>query len=159
TATGQVILSQQMRDRAVTGGGTFDIILNHQIQQQLDERVDKNVIAKVVEKGNSFAGASSFSLEAFWEDVAHGREEMTVGTLGEGVRLRATHLFTTTGIYGYATRQVDTTNKRPIVVPEFAPGFPLSQHTDDWDSQALPKWARFTGSIMPGGLLWFTDDN
>ena len=47
------------------------------------------------------------------------------------------------------------------MVPEYAPGFPLVRGADsnDGDSNQLPKWSRFTGNILPGGVLWFTDDN
>lgn len=58
------------------------------------------------------------------------------------------------------TRQVDATTNRPIVTPQFAPGFPLATGADDGPQgdQDRPKWARFTGTILPGGVLWFTDD-
>jgi hypothetical protein len=38
------------------------------------------------------------------------------------------------------------------VVPEFAPGFPLAGGDEP------TKWSRFTGTVLPGGVLWFTDD-
>ena len=70
------------------------------------------------------------------------------------------HLFTTSDLYSFVTRQVDATTNRPVVVPIFAPGFPIAIGADDGlhSDQREPKWARFTGTVLPGGVLWFTDD-
>ena len=38
--SGQVIVSQQLHDRAMTGGGAFDVVVGRQIHQQLDEATD-----------------------------------------------------------------------------------------------------------------------
>ena len=58
------------------------------------------------------------------------------------------------------TRQVDATTNRPIVTPIFAPGFPIATGADDGlqSDQRVPKWSRFTGTVLPGGVLWFEDD-
>jgi hypothetical protein len=69
-------------------------------------------------------------------------------------------VFTTSDLYSFVTRQVDATTNRPVVVPTFAPGLPLSNGADDgWQGDnPRPAWSRFTGSVLPGGILWFTDD-
>jgi len=158
--SGQITLSMQLRDRGMTGGGTLDVVLGLQLQQQLDEQVDKYVLNQVLAKGTQITGklGSSWEAEKFWEDLATGREEVADTA---GVRLRPTHAFSTYDFYSYVSRQVDSTSKRPLMVPEYAPGFPLVVGADSYDggSNNLPKWSRFTGNVLPGGVLWFTDDN
>jgi hypothetical protein len=98
---------------------------------------------------------SVFSISGVYQDQAAARENLadTAGT-----RLRPTHVFSTSDFYSYVTRQIGTDN-RPIVVPTFAPGFPIAVGADDNDQENVPVWSRFTGTVMPGGTLWFTDDN
>ncbi len=95
------------------------------------------------------SGNATFGIANLYADLAKGREVLTDTT---GTRLRPTHVFTTSDLYSYVTRQVDATTSRPIVTPMFAPGFPMQKG----DEQA--KWAQFTGTVLPGGVLWFTDD-
>lgn len=158
--SGQVTLSMQLRDRGMTGGGSLDVILGLQLQQQLDEAVDKYVLNQAITKGTAITGKleATFKAAKFWEDLATGREEITDTA---GTRLRPTHAFSTSDFYSYVSRQVDTTNERPFMVPEYVPGFPITTGADDYDggSNRLPKWSRFTGNILPGGVLWFEDDN
>jgi hypothetical protein len=72
-----------------------------------------------------------------------------------------THFVTTTDFYSYVSRQTDRTSERPFVLPEFAPGMPSSNGTADGAQGDVdrPKSSRFTGTVLPGGVLWFTDDN
>jgi hypothetical protein len=156
TIAGRVALSQQVQDRAHRGGGTIDEIVFHQMLQQLNEQVDIYALTTAIGSGNKPTGSSTFKLETLYEDIASARHEVAVGAAG--VYLRPTHFFSTTDFYSYVTRQFDS-SKRPIVVPRYAPGFPLSSGADDWDSEQLPQWSRFTGTVLPGGVLWFTDDN
>ena len=51
------------------------------------------------------------------------------------------------------------TTERPILQPWLAPGFPISSGSDDFGSGPKPAWSRFTGTVLPGAVLWFTDDN
>lgn len=162
--TGQITGTQQLHDRGGSGGGATDVIIGKQLQEQLDAEVDLYVLNQAITKGNAVAGNSSSwtgskeaaGLEKLYEDLAKGREEITDTA---GTRLRPTHLFTTSDFYSFVTRQVDQ-QARPIVTPHFVPGFPLAADADDHDeSHQLPKWSRFTGTVMAGGLLWFTDDN
>ena len=159
TITGQITLSIQLRDRGMTGGGSLDVVLGLQLQQQLDEQVDKYVLNQAITKGTAITGklGSTFEAKKFWEDLATGREEITDTA---GTRLRPTHAFSTSDFYSYVSRQVDSTSERPFMLPEYAPGFPITSGADDRDeSNKLPKWSRFTGNVLPGGVLWFTDDN
>jgi hypothetical protein len=156
TITGQITGTQQLHDRGGTGGGATDVIIGKQLQEQLDAAVDLYVINQAITKGNAVSGESTYSTGGLYTDLAKGREEITDTA---GTRLRPTHLFTTSDLYSYATRQLDK-QERPILVPQFVPGFPLAADADDHDeSHTLPKWSRFTGTVMPGGVLWFTDDN
>jgi hypothetical protein len=159
TITGQVTLSMQLRDRGMTGGGSLDVVLGLQLQQQLDESVDKYVLGQAITKGTAITGklTGTWEAEKFWEDLATGREEITDTA---GTRLRPTHAFSTSDFYSYVSRQVDTTNKRPLMIPQYVPGFPITSGADSRDeSNNLPKWSRFTGNVLPGGVLWFEDDN
>jgi hypothetical protein len=151
--TGQITGTQQLHDRAFTGGGSMDAIIGAQLQQQLDERVDIYALGQAITNGNAVSGESSYSTAKLYQDLAKGREVLTDTA---GVRLRPTHIFTTSDLYSYATRQVDS-SERPVIIPQFVPGFPVA--TGDNDSASRPAWARFTGTVMPGGVLWFTDDN
>ena len=145
---GQITLSQQLSDRGFTGGGSFDVALGKQLQQQLDEAIEKYVINQVLASAASVSGSSSFSIANLYADIAKGREVLTDTA---GTRLRPSHLFSTSDFYSYVTRQVDDQH-RPIVSPQFAPGFPLAQG----DEQT--QWSRFTGTVLPGGVLWFEAD-
>jgi hypothetical protein len=156
TITGQIILSQQFHDRAGTGGGAIDAVIGMQLQQQLDSALDTFVLNHVIEQGTAIKGQASYSTKGLYEDIAKAREKIadTAGT-----RLRPTHIFSTSDLYAYATNQVDK-NERPILVPSYATGFPLSGDADDHDEDnKIKPWSRFTGTIMPGNLLWLTDDN
>ncbi len=148
TVTGMVTMSQQLHDRGFTGGGSFDTQMGKQLQQQLDEAIEKYVIAQALNSAATVAGQSSFTIGGLYQDLASGREKLTDTA---GTRLRPTHCFTTSDLYSYVTRQVDDQH-RPIVVPTFAPGFPIAAG----DSSA--KWSRFTGTVLPGGVLWFEAD-
>ncbi len=155
--SGQVVISQQLSDRGLGGGGAFDIVIGKQIHQQLDQELDLYVLNQAITNGKAVAGQSSYSTKNLYQDIALAREELTDTA---GTRLRPTHFFTTSDLYSYATRQVDATTERPIVVPTFAPGFPISNGADGGPQDGdLPKWSRFTGTVLPGGVLWFTDDS
>ena len=145
---GQITISQQLSDRAFTGGGSFDVALGKQLQQQLAEAIEKYVINQVLANAATVAGQGSFTIAGFYQDLAAGREKLTDTA---GVRLRPTHLFSTSDFYSYVTRQVDDQH-RPIVTPRYVPGFPLAQG----DEQT--QWSRFTGTVLPGGVLWFEAD-
>jgi hypothetical protein len=157
TATGQVKVSQQLHERGFTGGGAFDRVIGAQIHQQLAERIDIIALNAAINNGEVVNGESSFSVKALYKDTALAREKLTDTA---GVRLRPTHFFSSSDFYSFVTRQEDK-NERPIVTPKWAPGFPLANGADDGaqSSKDLPKWSRFTGTVLPGGVLWFTDDS
>jgi len=148
TVTGEVTLSQQLSDRGFTGGGSFDKIIARQLQQQLDEAIEKYVLGQALAGASQVTGSSSFTIAGLYADIAKGREVLTDTA---GTRLRPSHFFSTSDFYSYVTRQVDDQH-RPLVTPMFSPGFPLAQG----DEQT--KWSRFTGTILPGGVLWFEAD-
>jgi hypothetical protein len=43
--------------------------------------------------------------------------------------------------------------------PAVAGGFPNAEGADSFDGEDRPQWSRFSGTVMPGGLLWLLDDN
>ena len=147
--SGQITISQQLSDRGFTGGGSFDVALGKQLQQQLNEAVEKYVIGQALAGASVVAGSSSYSTANLYADIAKAREVLTDTA---GTRLRPTHFFSTSDLFSYVTRQVDDQH-RPLVVPSFAPGFPLAA-----GDEPTAKWSRFTGLVLPGSLLWFTAD-
>ena len=146
-----------MSDRGLTGGGAFDQVLAKQLKQQLDQSTNLYVLNQAIGGTSTITGNSTFSIANLYQDLAKGREQLTDTA---GVRLRPTHLFTTSDFYSFVTRQVDATTNRPIVTPIFAPGFPIASGADDGlqSDQRVPKWSRFTGTVLPAGVLWFEDD-
>jgi hypothetical protein len=155
--TGQVTLSQAIHDRAGAGGGAFDAVIARQLRQEYNKALNSYVLGVVIANGAAVAGAATWGVATFYGDLAKGREALTDTA---GTRLRPTHLFTTSDLYSYVTRQVDATTNRPVVVPQFAGGYPIATGADDGlnGGSTVPKWARFTGTVLPGGVLWFTDD-
>ena len=115
------------------------------------------MLNQAITNGESVTGQASFSVANLYQDLAKGREVLTDTS---GTRLRPTHVFTTSDLYSYVTRQVDEQH-RPIVVPQFAAGFPIAPNADDGPQgdAERPKWSRFTGTVLPGGALWFTNEN
>jgi hypothetical protein len=118
TASGQVRISQQLQERGYTANGSFDKVLGAQIYSTLQERVDIIALTQAINNGEAVTGQAEFKVKNFYQDLALGREKLadTAGT-----RLRPTHLFTTTDLYSFITRQVDATTERPIVTPKWAP--------------------------------------
>jgi hypothetical protein len=160
TVSGQLTITQQFHDRGFTGNGSTDVQIAKQLQQQLDQAVNVYVLGQAIAAAgvvtDAVAPASGTFIPNFYADQAKAREILTDTA---GTRLRPTHVFSTSDLYSYVTRQCDSTG-RPIVVPTFAPGFPISTGADDGpqSSGPTPPWSRFTGTVLPGGTLWFTDD-
>jgi hypothetical protein len=163
TIAGQVTITQQLYERFWQGGAA-DVIFARQLAQHLGTQVDKFVLNTVITNGVNLSAAAAVanSLAPFFADLAAGREALTDTA---GVRLRPTHCFTTYDLYSFLSKSVDSTG-RPLFIPQVAPGvplpgFPVPQGADDGlnASGGMPAWSRFTGTILPGGVLWFTDDN
>jgi hypothetical protein len=162
TISGEVSITQQILDRGFQGGGSFDQVMAKQLAQQVAESLNKYVLTTVTTGGATVAGASSWApatqgIGPFFADLAKGREQLTDTA---GTRLRPTHFFSTGDFYSYVSRQVDASTFRGWMLPVFAPGFPIASGADDGlqGDQDRPKWSRFTGTVLPGGVLWFTDD-
>jgi HK97 family phage major capsid protein len=142
---GQVLISQQLSDRS---GGAYDIVLGKQLNEQLDESINRYVLQQAIQSAIVIpASAAATFIEAFYGDVATGRSKITDTA---GVTSRATHVFTTADFHSYVTRILDN-QQRPIVTPTFAPGAPIIRD-DESD-----RWWGFTGVVLPGALLWFAD--
>jgi hypothetical protein len=155
TVSGQVVISKQLSDRGLGGGGAFDLVVGRQLHTQLDQEIDKLALNAAITNGEAVTGQSTYTTKNLYQDVAKGREKLSDTS---GVRLRPTHFFSSSDIYSYATRAVDG-SERPIVVPQFAPGFPIATGSDGGPQDPLPPWSRFTGTMLPGSLPWFTNDN
>jgi hypothetical protein len=155
TATGQLALSQQWADRMNTGGGQFDELIAQELGWRVDAEIGKYVINQALAGATVVSGQSAYSEGNFWKDLATARESLADTT---GTRLRATSMFTTTDLYGFITRQVDKTTERPIWPPWYATAFPLASDTDNFKGPNWPKYARYMGTVMPGDLVWLTDD-
>ena len=167
TITSRVNITQQFLDRAFGSGGNIDVILGLQMQQQMEEQVDLHVLEQAIKNGSAVTGTStvwktnSFEEQAkgfarFYEDLAAGREKMFDES---GTRLRPTHFFTTSDFYSFATKLTDAQG-RPILQLTQRPLDERRKGAQGADNlEDVPKWSRFTGTVLPGGVMWFTDDN
>ena len=146
TIAGEVSISQQLFDRGGLSGPGFDKILLAQILAQQDAAMDTYVIGQALANAGTVTD-SSFSMANFYADLALARELLADTA---GVRLLATHLFTTSDLFGYLTRQLDS-SLRPILVPD-------SGALVAADATGDPKWNSWTG-IHLGQLRLMTDAN
>lgn len=151
TASTAVTISQQLGDRG-RDLVSFDQALSEQIQLNLNAELDSLTLSAISATAQSTATVGTASAGALWADVAGARER----AYAANTRARATHLFTSEKVYGWASKILDN-QARPILEAHHMPDTPpwgLSGVRDD-DKQ----WSGFTGTIMPGGLLWFIDEN
>jgi hypothetical protein len=155
TMTGQLLLTQQWRDRMNSGGGAFDEVVSQELNWRVDEQIGKYVLNQALAGATVVSGASAYTEAGLWRDLASAREQLSDTA---GTRLRATSMFTTTDLYGFVTRQVDKTTERPIWPPWYATAFPLAADTDNFKGPNWPAYARYMGTVMPGDLVWLTDD-
>jgi hypothetical protein len=162
--SGQITLSQQLHDRGYVGDGTFDEQIAKQLGSQLDSQLDVYVLNQVlggIPAGgvilDNTAPAQATFIPNLYADIAKAREVLTDTA---GVRLRPTHIFSTSDLFSYITRQVDSQN-RPIVVPQYAAALPQLNGADDGfqGDGETPAWSRFSGLMWPGNVAWFLDDN
>lgn len=144
---GQVTISQQLYDRGGMPGMSFDQIVGVQLQEEVDKQIDAYVIAQALANAGSVSDSSSFTWTLFLQDVAKARESLSDTA---GTRLLATHIFSTSDLFGYCTRQVDSQN-RPILTPDSSALVAAAAMND-------PKWASWTG-VHLGQAAWHTDDN
>jgi hypothetical protein len=151
TIASEVPISQQLYDQGGMTGLSFDQIVIAQVRNSIDKQVDNYALSQVIAgAGTTITDNSAFSIANFYADVAKARESLadTAGT-----RLKATHIFSTTDIFSYITRQVDDQH-RPIVTPDWA-AEPWSSLKAMGDSSG-DGWL---GHILPGDIAWFSDDN
>jgi hypothetical protein len=157
TVTGQITMTQQLRDRVpFTSGGQWDLLISQELNWRVDEQIDKYTLTQAIASATVVAGQTTYSEANLWKDLATARESLadTAGT-----RLRATSMFASTDLYGMVTRQVDKTTERPIWPPWYATAFPLVENTDNFQGPNWPQYARYMGTVMPGDVVWLCDDN
>jgi len=140
---GEVTVSQQLFDRGGPVG--FDRFITEQLKEQLDAAVNSYVLTQALANAGMVTDATSLTIPKFYTDLSSAREKLTDTA---GVRLAATHVFSTSDFAGWVTRQVDSQN-RPIVTPSAAA---IAAFSDD------PLQAGFLGLTLPGNLRWFADD-
>jgi hypothetical protein len=155
TATGQLLLTQQWADPMNSAGGAFDELVSQELNWRVDEQIGKYVLNQALAGATVVSGASAYTEANLWKDLATAREQLSDTA---GTRLRATSMFTTTDMYGFITRQVDKTTERQIWPPWYATAFRLAADTDNFKGPNWPKYARYMGTVMPGDLVWLTDD-
>jgi hypothetical protein len=147
---GAVFASQQLYDRGGQDGLSFDTILGLQLKEQLDQQVDSYVLSQALASPGSVTDSSSFSISALYADLSKAREQMqdTAGT-----RLKGTHAFFTSDLWGHITSQVDDSH-RPIILPAFT--------AEPWASLVAagdPKGEGWAGHVLPSGLAVFEDNS
>jgi HK97 family phage major capsid protein len=147
---GGVTVSQQILDRGGADGLNFDQIVGLQLRDSLDAQIDAYVLTQAIANAGTVTDTNSVTTGTLYADLSTAGEQMadTAGT-----RLRATHLFTTSDLFGYFAKQLDS-SLRPIMVPSFD-AEPFASLTAAGD----PKAEGWTGHVMPGGVAWYVDDN
>jgi hypothetical protein len=143
---GEVSISQQLFDQGGDTGATIDAIVQAQINSQLNAAIDAYAITAAIAAGSAVTDAAAITIPLWFADLSAAREKLTDTA---GTRLAGTHLFTTSDLAGYFTKQVDNQN-RPIFLPD---ADALMAANDN------PKYDGFLGLALPGGLLWYADDN
>jgi hypothetical protein len=164
TISGQVFISSQLSERGYYGGGSMDQLIGRQIAQQVDEALEKYVCAQILaasigEVSSSAAlGETEKAWPEFLKDVAKARHTITTST--GGVKLRPTHVFSTSDFYGYMTRLYDK-QERPVQAPAAIAGWPVVEKADDGpagQTDTRPPWSRYMGTVLPSGLVWLASD-
>jgi hypothetical protein len=143
---GEVVISQQLFERGGDSGEAMDVIVQKQITQQLNAAEDAYAIQTAIAAGTTITDNVAVTIATWFQDLSSAREVMS-DTAGK--RIPATHIFTTSDISGYFTRQVDS-QQRPIFLPD---GGALIAADDN------PKFAGWLGLVLPGHLFWYADDN
>ena len=155
TIAAQVPVSQQLHDRGGMTGLTFDQIILAQLRDSLDAQLDlyvwNQITGGITNTGNTITDNSAFSIANFYGDVAKARESLADLA---GTRIKATHMFSQTDLFGFVTRQVDATTNRPVFTHDWAAGpwLGLGAPGDDTGD----GW---TGIVMPSNIPWLLDDN
>jgi HK97 family phage major capsid protein len=149
TASTAITITQQLSDRG-RDVVAFDQALSEQLQLNLNAELDSLVLAGIAATAQTTATIGTASAGALWTDVAGARER----AYAVNTRARATHIFTSEKVYGWASKITDNTG-RPILEAKHARDLPPWGLTGVRDSDA--QWSGFTGTVMPGGVLWFID--
>lgn len=113
TISGEVTVSQQLYERSGPAPFSTDMILQRALQDSFRAAVDSYVMATMVSAGGTVNGAASFTAADFFQDVANAEQAVMTGA---GVRLPATHSFTTPTLLQWLLSQSDTSG-RPLLTP------------------------------------------
>jgi hypothetical protein len=144
---GMLSVSEQAFDRGGAAELGFDEIVFAQLREQLDAQIDLAVLNAALANVGTVTDSTAFGIQPLYSDLTKAREN--IANQG-GTKFKATHLFTTSNIFGAASSLLDAATGRPLIVPDA--GALVAASGD-------PKWAGYTGVHMPGALSWFTNDN
>ncbi len=148
TVTAGMDISQQLSDRGGSDdAGSFDSILQAQLQQAVRAKISQLVLSNVIATGGTVTDGTTLTTTRLWADLSTAVEQMADQA---GTRYSGTHVFSTTDFARWAMKQVDTTNARPIFTPDAA-AVELAAQSG--------RGTGYTGIIMPGGLRFHTDDS
>jgi hypothetical protein len=142
----------------------MDAIVGQQISQEIDEMLEKYVLSTVLSASigevasTAVLGETEKAWPEFLKDVAKARHKITTET--GGVKLRPTHVFSTSDFYGYMLRLYDK-QERIMQPPAAVPGWPVVDGADDGptgERNTRPQWSRYQGTVLPSGLVWLASD-
>jgi hypothetical protein len=115
TLAGQVVVSQQLLDRAGPNF-QFDKMVFDQLNRAYCQTVDNYVLTQAVAAAGQITATSTLEFPYLYQKLAQARS-YTATT--EGTVLPATHAFFTTTRWEYNVAQYDT-NGKPFVQPDYA---------------------------------------
>lgn len=152
TFSGAVPVSQQLLDQGgfQGQGGSFDVIVIQQSQDQLYAAVDTYFQQQALSGAQAVTNNSGpLTIAKFYTDFGTARNLLTDTA---GVRLPGTHIFTSSDFFAWATSQV-AASSGDLFFPSVPDVAALVAVNND------PMWAGWTGIYLPGNYRWFADDN
>lgn len=156
TFAGQVNISQQLFDRGRSPGalgGSFDQTVLVQMQSQLDAAVSLYVIQQALVNATVITEGSTWTIPLLWSDTSTAAEKLADNA---GTRFPGTHVFSTTDLLRWATKQTDATTNRPVIIPDATA---IEVVRADATQGGVGSDDGYSGVLLPGGLRWHTDDN
>ena len=156
TYSGQVLVSQQLMDRAGPGA-TFDTFVFAQLMQEWEAAVDLSVINAALAGATSItrASAATPAIAGLMSDVLKARSDLETAA---GVHLRPTHVFFDPEQWAYWASIVDSEG-RPVLVPTPRQAdMPMRAPVTDGDGDAHIPPAGFSGYAL-AGVPVFTDNS
>lgn len=144
TFAGAVTMSSQLFERGgyEGAGGSLDEIITVQSAQQMMAALDTYVLTAALVNAGVTTEATTLTTELLYANVAACGEALADTA---GVRFPGSHVFATTDVVRWLTKQYDGQG-RPIVTPDLA-------------AIETANTPGYTGLVLPGTLKLFADDN